>query len=464
MNLFIQNYKLHKSKIIKWLLFPLMGSCCFIFLFSITVSCTKEDTTTPVFKSPLVEVVSVYSTDGQTGEANVTFSEVFQTVPEMGVVWSEKPTPTLNDSRLSQQDVKTDQNFSFVLSNLQKGKTYYVRGYYTLNGETTYSTEIQFTQNFDGRWLKLPSPELGTNEYISPEDVYNTGGYGGNIIINCYKVNRQTQNSVLQSYFRGFNAWNPTYYGNRNAPPPAPRPMIYNRIYTQFQGGANLLSLYGAGYQEISQNKGKFYNKIINILESNGNWESYPGADARLSTFGIGNYPYVLENLANGKLWRFDYSVLKWNDWGTVPVKKAARFIALDAGERAFVLVEPESANDPAKELYEYLPNEKRWERKADFPGGDRRSSIGFAISNRVFFGLGQSTRDLSTLRDIWEYDVANNVWKKTADYPGGGTVNNFAIGNTGSGFIGFGKQHRRTSVGGDDYLQTNDFWLFSPQ
>ncbi len=435
----------------------------FISLFVI-FSCTKEETTTPVFKNPVVEIVSVYSTDDKTGEAAINFSEVFQSVPEMGVVWSDKPSPTINDTRLSQQDVKTDQRFSFVLSNLQKGKTYYVRGYYTLKGETTYSDEIQFTQNYDGMWIKLPSPELGTNEYISPDDIFNTGGFGGNIIINCYKVNRLTQNSVLQTYFKNFVQWNASNYGNRNQPNPAPRPMIYNRIYTQFQAGADLFSLYGAGYQSVLQNKGKFYNKIINILESNGNWESYPGADARLSSFGIGSYPYILENLPNGKLWRFDFSVLKWNEWGTVPAKKAARFIALDAGERAFVLVEPESTNDPAKELYEYLPTEKRWERKADFPGGDRRSSVGFTVNNRLFFGLGQSTRDLSALRDLWEYVVATNTWKKAGTYPGGGTVNNFAIGNTGTGFVGFGEQHRRTSVGGDDYLQTNDFWLFRPQ
>jgi hypothetical protein len=426
--------------------------------------CTKEETTTPIFKKPVVEIISTYSTDAQTSETNVSLLEVFQRINEAGVVWSDKPNPTTNDNRIGQNDLNTDQDFRFVLPNLQKGKTYFLRGYYRLNNETFYSTEAQFTPNYDGSWRKLTSPEINTNEYISPDDVYNTSGFGGNIIVNCYKVNRLTQNSVLQAYYKQVDDWNINYYGNRQPTTPTPRPMIYNRIYTEFKAGADLLSWYGAGYQELPQNRGRIYNKLMYILESNGVWEPYPGADARVSSFGIGKYPYVIENLPNGKLWRFDASILKWNDWGKGPSTKAAKLIALDAGERAFVLVEPENAAEAVRELYEYLPNENRWERKADFIGADRRRSIGFVVNNRVFFGLGQSTRDLSALRDIWEYNVAKNEWKKVTDYPGGGTVNNFVIGNTGTGLIGFGQQHRRTSVGGDDYRQTNDFWAFKPQ
>ncbi len=435
-----------------------------LIILLILSACSKVDTIPAVFKNPTVEIISAYSIDDKTGEVNLDISEVFQTIPQMGVVWSDKPNPTTSDNRLTQDNIKADQDFTFVLSNLQKGKTYYIRGYYTLNNETAYSSEMQFVQNYNGMWVKLPSPELNADEYISADDIFNTGGYGGNIIINCYKVNRLTQNSVLQSYFKSFGQWNPSYYGNRNAPTPPPRQMVYNPIYAEFQGGADAYSLYGAGYQELPKNRGRLYDKAMQILESNGRWESYPGADARVSSFGIGSYPYVMENLPNGKLWRFDFSVLKWNDWGKVPTTKAARLIAFDAGERAFVLVEPENTVDAVKELYEYLPNEKRWERKADFMGEDRRNSTGFVTNNRIFFGLGQATKDLRGLRDIWEYSVTKNTWQKVADYPGGGTVNNFAFGNTGTGFVGFGQQYRRTSIGGDDYRQTNDFWQFRPQ
>jgi hypothetical protein len=434
-----------------------------VHLLFFIFSCTKEETTTPIFKSPVVDIVSVYSTDNQMGEANIDISEVFQTVTEVGVVWSEKPNPTTGDNRVAQDNVKSDQDFTFVLPNLQKGKTYYLRGFYRLKDETVYSAETQFVQNYDGSWRKLPSPELTSNEYISPDDVINVSGFGGNVIMYCYKVNRLTQNSVQQGYYKAYGDWNVNFFGNRQPAPTRLRPMIYNPIYTEFQGGASLLTWYGAGYQEMPQNRGRAYNKDMYILESNGVWEPYPGADAKVSTFGIGSFPYILENLPNGKLWRFDYSRLKWDDWGKVPTTKAAKLIAFDAGEKAFVLVEPENPNDPTRELYEYLPNEKRWNRKADFVGEDRRNATAFVVSNRVFFGLGQATKDLRGLRDVWEYSISKNTWQKATDYPGGGTVNNLAIGNTGTGLIGFGQQHRRTSVGGDDYRQTNDFWAFKP-
>ena len=389
---------------------------------------------------------------------------MFQNIAEAGVVWSDKPNPTINDNRISQVNITSDQDFTFLLPNLQRGKIYYLRGFYKLNNEVVYSTETSYTQNFNGVWTKLPSPELDQNEYISPDDVVNVSGFGGNVIVFCYKVNRLTQNSIQQGYYKASQGWNIVSYGNRDRPTPLPRRMIYNRIYTEFKSNENTLSWYGAGYEELPQNRGKIYSKLMYILESSGVWEPYPGADARVSSFGIGKYPYVIENLPNGKLWRFDASTLKWNDWGKSPTTKAAKLIAFDAGERAFVLVEPESGAEAVRELYEYLPNENRWERKADFIGADRRNAVSFVVSKRVFFGLGQSTRNLSALRDIWEYDVNKNEWKKATDYPGGGTVNNFAIGNTGTGLIGFGQQHRRTSVGGDDYRQTNDFWAFKPQ
>ncbi len=427
-------------------------------------SCTKEETATPIFKNPVVEIISTYGINAQTGEANLSLSEVFQNIAEAGVVWSDKPNPTINDNRISQVNITSDQDFTFLLPNLQRGKIYYLRGFYRLNNEVVYSTETSYTQNFNGVWTKLPSPELDQNEYISPDDVVNISGFGGNVIVFCYKVNRLTQNSIQQGYYKASQGWNIVSYGNRDRPTPPPRRMIYNRIYTEFKSNENTLSWYGAGYEELPQNRGKIYSKLMYILESSGVWEPYPGADARVSSFGIGKYPYVIENLPNGKLWRFDASTLKWNELGKSPTTKVAKLIAFDAGERAFVLVEPESGAEAVRELYEYLPDENRWERKADFIGADRRNAVSFVVSNRVFFGLGQSTRNLSALRDIWEYDVNKNEWKKATDYPGGGTVNNFAIGNTGTGLIGFGQQHRRTSVGGDDYRQTNDFWAFKPQ
>ncbi len=427
-----------------------------LFVFSFT-ACTNQETIPAMFKNPAVEVITVYSINDTDAEVTVSFSEVYQIIPEVGVVWSDKANPTITDNSQLQKSLKQEVDVTFSMPNLQPNKTYFIRGYFKLNEKITYSQEIQFVPNYSELWIKIDSPTLGPNEYISPEDVI-TGNYDNNF--QCYKVNRLTNNSVLQTYFRYNGGWNPSAFTTR--PNPAPRAMLYNPIYVQFESANKILSLYGGGYQQLPQNRGLLYKRAMYILESDGVWEPYPGAEARTSVFGIGNVPYILENVANGNVWVFDFSVLKWKAIAKVPTTKPARLIAFDYGERAFVLVEPTDPTDLSQAFYEYIPAEKRWERKADFVGEARRFSSGMVINGKVFFGLGLSVKDKRPLRDIWEYKVGANSWTKKTNYPGAGTLNNFVVNNY-LGYIGFGQQYKLSSVGGEDYKQVNDLWQFLP-
>ncbi len=424
-------------------------------------SCTNDKAVKPIFKKPVIEIISVYSINTGTGEADISLSEVFQTVAELGVVWSEKNNPTINDNKLFDKDVKYERESRFEMPNLQKGKTYFVRGFYQLNNEIVYSTEVQFVQNFDRVWQRVASPnDIGPEEYITPDGA--TFANGPQLYIFCQKINRRTDKATSQFYYE--REWNPTFGQQR--PLPVYRQMIYNQFSTSFPSGNIILTLVGGGYQQLPRNAGRIYFKSICLYPQplGCGWRDYPGADARVSAFSIGSYGYVLENLPNGKLWKFDFGIIQWVEMAKFPTAQPANLLALDAGERAFVLVEPERTDSPAKELYEYLPNENRWERKAEFAGLDRRKAVAFTIGERVFFGLGQSTTNSRELRDIWEYVVSKNIWQKVTDYPGGGTIDNVATGNNQMAAIGFGQRYSQTSVGGDDYKQTNDFWLFKPQ
>ena len=412
-----------------------------------------------VFKDPTVEALSVFSISETEAEMSADISEVYQTVAEVGVVWAEQANPTISNKSLTLQNIKADQLLAFKIPNLQKGKTYFFRTYYRIGDKTTYSNEINTVQNYTGDWQRLESPKLSADDYIYNETVI-IESQSGAFTMTVTKINRFTNEAVFQVYVPSFNAWNPAFRGQdfQNA---KPFPALFNPIRAQFvTNGQPPLTLFGAGYQ-IKPRGGRFYLRNMYILESTGSWEAYPGAEATNTSFGIEDYVYVLENLPNGHLWRFDFSMLKWKNLGAFPYNKPARFVGFDVGERAFVLIEPVDIQGNSNELYEYLPNENRWARRANFTGENRRKGANFIINNRAYFGLGQTPTSGKGLRDIWEYDPIKDAWRKAADYPGTGTIEVLAEGSGNGAFIGFGQQVRNTAVGGEDYRTATDFWFF---
>ena len=431
-------------------------SICKIILALLLLAsgCTNE-AAQEIFKKPSVEIISAYAVSETIAEASVDVSDVVQEIGTIGVVWGEKPNPTTADRQLTANKITTSQLVNFVLPNLQSGKTYFLRAFYVVDGETVYGSELSFLQTISGEWRRLSSPPLNADEYIYPGNtIYTLTSQS----MRCFKVNKITGLCVPQEYYREFGQWNPGFFGPPPAPP-KPQPLLYSPILCGFDG----LTLYGGGYSYITRDR-VVYQRAMFILESNGRWEPYPGAEAATSSFGIGKFPYVLENLPNGKMWRFNFSNLSWTDLGRCPFNKPARYVSLDIGERGFMLVEPQNWQEPVRELYEYLPVENKWVRRADFPGENRRRSTSFSIGNRAFFGMGQSATDYRGLRDLWEYDAKADSWKKTTDYPGSGTVNTMAVGYNTTANIGFGQQARRTSVNAEDYRTSTDFWQFRPR
>lgn len=434
--------------------------CAFASL--VLLSACQNNEVPAVFKKPVIETLSAFATDNSTSEINVVLAEVFQPVEEAGIVWSEKPMPSITDNTDRVTDINEDQMLTFEIRGLQGSKKYYARAYYKINGEVTYSNEIGWEQVFTNEWRRLTSPDLNPDEYLYEGDVVTRTDFG-NPIMYCKKINQFTNQALNQTYFIDINAWNPTFWGNRDQVP-KPFEATFNPINAGFRDVNNApLTLYGAGYRLAPRNT-RIHLRNMFILESNGNWEPYPGADAPTGSFGIGRYAYVLEQLPSGKLWRFDYSVLKWTDVSSFPLNTLARYVSIDVGERAYILVEPTDESTPTKELYEYLPTQNQWIKRADFAGSNRRGGVGFAYNGRLYYGLGQAPAGGTGLRDIWEYNPTTDTWRKTAEYPGGGSVNLMAINTPFGVLMGFGKQTRQSSVGGVSYRNSNDFWRFRPR
>jgi len=106
-------------------------------------------------------------------------------------------------------------------------------------------------------------------------------------------------------------------------------------------------------------------------------------------------------------------------------------------------------------DFWEYDPVTNVWTQKADFAGGARWRSTGFAIGNKGYMGTGAADISFNEEKsDFWEYDPATNRWSQKANFGGGirAQATGFSIG--GRGYIGLGS--------GDGYLHP-DFWEYNP-
>ena len=99
------------------------------------------------------------------------------------------------------------------------------------------------------------------------------------------------------------------------------------------------------------------------------------------------------------------------------------------------------------------------WIQKANFDGIARHRTVGIAIENKAYIGLGHyNGGGLNVLfNDWWEYDPSTNAWTQKSDYLGGYCYDatGFTINNLG--YVGTG----RTSVNGSVLVQ--DFFKYNP-
>lgn len=100
-----------------------------------------------------------------------------------GVCWSKRNNPTINDYFINKQGVIGA--FSFNLTGLQSGTTYYIRAYTTIganfgNGsETVYGTQISFTTSTDSQTLEYSYDDGISNDGWGYES--NSSGWMGNL-------------------------------------------------------------------------------------------------------------------------------------------------------------------------------------------------------------------------------------------------------------------------------------------
>ncbi len=432
-------------------------------LSSFLINC-KDEAVVDAINPPIIETVTVFSVSNTDAEANVDLSNIKTEISEVGIVWSDKANPTVSDKKTASGGLKEDQSVVVRLTELVKERTYYVRSYYILGDKITYGNELSFIHNFTNEWVKAPSPEIGVNEYIAADNAYWDGLQSG--AIRVFRVNKVNNYTVERFYYPNFGGWDPSFISSQNR---FFGQMRFNMIFGIFptrnnQSGA----IQGGGHYKDNRGN-KFYLNDYTLIGVDGyNWEPvYPGAEANTSSVGMGKYAYVLENLPQGKLWRFNFEGgIKWDEMSKFPYQKQAKSLVVESKGKAYFVIEPEDWNENSLvELYEYNPANNEWVKKANFAGQNRRRGSIFTVNERIFYGTGQSIKSLAGLRDIWEYLPANNSWKKATDYPGGGTINLLAVEYTNTvAYLGFGQQVIPNATKAENIKDMEDFWRFRPQ
>ncbi len=316
-------------------------------------------------------------------------------------------------------------------------------------------------QTYASNWVRVASPKLESDRYISGDGVTYSGSGGG---LAFYAVDRNTNLGKPTVFYPDFGDWDSRFYQRDVAKDALMRFGPFNAGFTI--GGTVKIeaTLTGGGYYK-QPNGNRFYLKDFRIEGIDGYTFSpaYPGTDAVTSSFGLNGMGYVLENKANGKMWRFDPNASRWEVVSTVPIAKEARFVSFDVGERAFILVESDNWNDELGGLYEFIPATNSWQKKTQFTGENRRRAVAFTSKTRLYYGAGQSAQTLKPLRDIWEYNPATDSWQKVGDYPGSGTVGLVSLWVGNQAYIGFGQQVLPNASKGETINDATDFWRFKP-
>lgn len=127
--------------------------------------------------------------------------------------------------------------------------------------------------------------------------------------------------------------------------------------------------------------------------------------------------------------------------------------VGFSLNDKGYMFAGQKSGNGKLRDLWEYDSNQNTWDMLSELPGNEYRDApIGFALSERLFMGMGRFSR---AYNDIFEYDLFSNEWYKLENIPGGGRAHavSFTIGD--KAYIGTGR---------DMHLYTfSDFYEFDP-
>lgn len=159
-----------------------------------------------------------------------------------------------------------------------------------------------------------------------------------------------------------------------------------------------------------------------------GEWKKRPdfigGNRENTFSFSIGTNGYVgtgSDALEFKKdFWQYDAVANKWWQKPSLPGEARIAAFAFSMNGKGYIGTGQSGTQDMRKSLndvWEFDPETNRWEKKLDFPGGMRYSSVSFTINGKGYVGLGSDGSKF--YNDLWEYNATDDKWIKKADFPG---------------------------------------------
>lgn len=232
------------------------------------------------------------------------------------------------------------------------------------------------------------------------------------------------------------------------------------------------ISIGSKGYVGLGNNASNSVTDWWEYDPATGLWSqkaSFPGgARIKATGMGIGNKGFVglgMEGMNNFKdWWEYNPSSNSWLQKTNYPgggsytttsfVIQGKGYVGTGATITLFETV--------YKDFWEYDPLADTWTQKADYGGVKRRHAMSFAIGCKGYLGCGWDQSAFSWYKDIWEYVPQTNTWTQKADFPfvsEGGA--GFAIGN--KGYIGLGESSVGLSNQFNEYNPATNTWSAIP-
>ena len=369
---------------------------------------------------------------------------------EFGIVWSEKPNPTINDnSQYSGNNSTNEGPFTEQIKNIKPGIKYYIRGYIKTGDTYIYSIDYIYEPFAPVGWTRV--------EDIPRDDNLNVDfavGVSGSGAVFYTKVQGF---EILQPY--RFIPNNNFWVKERNT-----QDIVYDKFIFDLQYGVDKMAyIYGGGYIKNPYSpQGKTY--VSNVGTEIGQLVDFPGEKGPLIGFGAGNRGFVIEGKSNPSMYAYDYESFDWAKMKELPFKSFYKLKATRTKKGGLILLESTPLEKKGIKVYSYNFSDDSWEQLPDFPADDRNEGTAFEVNGRTFYGLGISKVTGAGVKDIWEFDSINKTWKKYGEYPGAASIGLSKVKIDNSLCFGLGYGASSTQIGTYRQFQAYDMWIFQPK
>lgn len=442
-----------------------------IFLFGVAIfffSCKKEMVPDNNVKIETVSVVVRNDSLYLKGNAAISTGS---SLDSMGFVLGSKSKPDKNSLVLFTDKHDENGNYMIILADrFIKDSVYYVRSMIQSEGYIFYGNEMTFTsQNLNLPGINDFTPSFGKdNEYVK---IYgsNFGSNLNDVSVLFGNKSAEVVSCIPERLLVKVPAY--TYSENclitvkiKNNQTSSTKPFfLYGPLINDFSPveGSGLVTIIinGNNFSDFKWRNSVFIgSRSVEILESSVNRIV---VKTDLTEFLPGPYTITVVTLDKSVVAGPVMNIVsRWKKLADLPIGGIAGAVTFRISDKIYLCTGTSNwlnSSFFSSIFLVYDISKDSWTRKADFPGAVRNKAVGFAVGEKGYLGLGE-TSSLGPLLDFWEYDPMTDKWTRKSDFPGRGRAGAVGFSYKNNGFILMGKMLDNIPP----YL--TDFWSYSPE